>query len=179
LPMDPAYPDEQLRFMLKDARISHLITTEALLRNMPENPPSVTLLDADRERISAQPAVAPAHNGSPKDLAYCIYTSGSTGKPKGVLLEHHNVVRLLVNDKLPFTFTESDVWTMFHSYCFDFSVWEMYGALLYGGKLVIVPNQVARDPSAFLDMLVLERVTVLNQTPTFFYHLLQKTLDRH
>ncbi|HEY7220169.1 MAG TPA: non-ribosomal peptide synthetase, partial [Candidatus Binatia bacterium] len=69
------------------------------------------------------------------------------------------------------------IWTMFHSYCFDFSVWEMYGALLYGGTLVIVPNQVARDPSAFLDMLVLERVTVLNQTPSFFYLLLQETRD--
>ena len=178
LPMDPVYPDEQLRFILKDARISHLITTQALLRSIPENPLFVTLLDADRDKISAQPAVAPAYNGSPKNLAYCIYTSGSTGKPKGVLLEHRNVVRLLANDKFPFAFTESDVWTMFHSYCFDFSVWEMYGALLYGGKLVIVPNQVTRDPSAFLDMLVRERVTVLNQTPSSFYHLLLKTLDR-
>ena len=82
-----------------------------------------------------------------------IYTSGSTGKPKGVLIEHRNVVRLLVNDKLPFSFTSEDTWTMFHSYAFDFSVWEMYGALFYGGKLVIVPREITNDPSRYLDLL--------------------------
>ncbi|HEY0365238.1 MAG TPA: amino acid adenylation domain-containing protein, partial [Pyrinomonadaceae bacterium] len=127
--------------------------------------------DADREAISSQPATAPEIEAGPRDLAYCIYTSGSTGKPKGALIEHRNVVRLMVNDRLQFTFTSADVWTMFHSYSFDFSVWEMYGALLYGGKLVIVPEQVSKDPALFMDLLVNEQVTVLSQTPTAFYNL--------
>jgi surfactin family lipopeptide synthetase A/fengycin family lipopeptide synthetase D len=108
---------------------------------------------------------------SPEDLAYIIYTSGSTGKPKGVMVEHRNVVRLMVNDQYLFDFTEQDVWTLFHSFAFDFSVWEMYGALLYGGKLVIIPKRTAQNPTDYLEILKKEQVTVVNQTPTAFYHL--------
>jgi amino acid adenylation domain-containing protein len=112
----------------------------------------------------------------PGDTAYIIFTSGSTGKPKGVMVEHRNVVRLLFNDKFQFSFNDRDVWTMFHSYCFDFSVWEMYGALLYGGKLIIVPRMVARDPVVFLGILKREQVTVLNQTPSAFYNLIEEAI---
>ena len=80
------------------------------------------------------------------DLAYVIYTSGTTGKSKGVLIEHRNVVRLIQNDKIQFDFSRKDVWTMFHSFCFDFSVWEMYDAFLYGGKLIIIPKSITKDP---------------------------------
>ncbi|MFF2885482.1 amino acid adenylation domain-containing protein [Paenibacillus sp. NPDC057967] len=107
----------------------------------------------------------------PYDLAYVIYTSGTTGKPKGVMIEHRNVVRLLMNSENRFDFRDTDRWTMFHSYCFDFSVWEMYGALLYGGSLHIVPKPVAQDPQAMTELLVREGITVLNQTPTAFYPL--------
>ncbi|MDQ3174281.1 MAG: amino acid adenylation domain-containing protein, partial [Acidobacteriota bacterium] len=178
LPMDPAYPEERLRFMIEDSGVSHLITTRSLVGSVPGKISSLILLDAEGGSIRAQLATPPRQNASSNNLAYCIYTSGSTGKPKGVLLEHRNVVRLMVNDKLPFRFTEDDVWTMFHSYCFDFSVWEMYGALLYGGKLIIVPEQVMKDPSLFLDLLVEQRVTVLNQTPTAFNSVAEAALAR-
>jgi amino acid adenylation domain-containing protein len=108
---------------------------------------------------------------SPEDLAYIIYTSGSTGKPKGVMVDHHNVVRLFKTDNPLFDFESSDVWTLYHSYAFDFSVWEMYGALLFGGKLIIVSKTVAQDSNLFLDLLSNENVTVLNQTPSAFYNL--------
>ena len=102
---------------------------------------------------------------------YVIYTSGTTGNPKGVLIEHKNVVRLLFNDAFQFDFASEDVWTMFHNYNFDFSVWEMYGALMYGGKLIIVSSEVAKDTLSFAEMLTAEGVTILNQTPSAFYNL--------
>jgi amino acid adenylation domain-containing protein len=108
----------------------------------------------------------------PSDLAYVIYTSGSSGIPRGVLIQHKNVVQLLLNDKPLFDFTNRDTWTMFHSYAFDFSVWEMYGALLYGGRLVIVPHNTALDPEKFSLLLENQMVTVLNQTPSAFYSLM-------
>lgn len=71
-----------------------------------------------------------------------------------------------------------DVWTMFHSYCFDFSVWEMYGALLYGGKLIIIPSITAKDPQAYIDVLRKQKVTVLNQTPSSFYNIIKQELEK-
>ena len=109
----------------------------------------------------------------PSDLCYIIYTSGTSGLPKGVMIEHRNVVRLFFNDNFQFDFNEDDTWTMFHSQCFDFSVWEIYGALLFGGKLIIVPKMVSRDADAFGKVLLNEQVTVLNQTPSAFYSLIQ------
>ena len=94
------------------------------------------------------------------------------------MIEHWNVVRLMFNDRMQFDFGEKDIWTMFHSFCFDFSVWEMYGALLYGGKLVIVPNLTAKDPKEYLRLLKKEGVTVLNQTPSAFYRLAQEEVNR-
>src|SRR5205085_507498 len=100
-------------------------------------------------------------------------TSGSTGPPKGVMVSHANVARLFAATQPWFNFDETDVWTLFHSYAFDFSVWELWGALLYGGRLVVVPYWVSRSPEAFYDLLVDERVTILNQTPSAFRQLVQ------
>ncbi len=127
--------------------------------------------------ISNREIANPVVKIKPSDLAYMIYTSGTTGKPKGVLVEHRNVVRLFRNDKPLFDFNDRDVWSMFHSYCFDFSVWEMYGALLSGGKLVIVPSLVAKDPNAFRELLIRENVTVLNQTPSSFYNVINAEFE--
>lgn len=175
LPFDPLYPPERIAFMLEDAQPRVLLTEprhEAFCRSLPAN----EIVVADEATLLGEPATAPADATRPEQLAYCIYTSGSTGKPKGALIEHRQVVRLMVNDRLPFAFGADDVWTLFHSCCFDFSVWEMYGALLYGGRLVIVPRAVAQDPAAFVQLAARENVTVLNQTPTSFYNFAREVL---
>ncbi|MEU3202235.1 amino acid adenylation domain-containing protein, partial [Streptomyces sp. NPDC006996] len=114
---------------------------------------------------------------APDHPAYVIYTSGSTGRPKAVVVAHRNVVRLFDATRKWFAFGPDDVWTLFHSYAFDFSVWELWGALLHGGRLVVVPYEVSRTPGAFLDLLADHGVTVLNQTPSAFYQLAQAEAD--
>ena len=109
----------------------------------------------------------------PDHMAYVIYTSGTTGKPKGSMITHRNVVRLFPSTELWYGFNERDVWTLFHSCAFDFSVWEIWGALLYGGRVVVVPFLVSRSPEAFYELLASEQVTVLNQTPSAFRQLIQ------
>jgi amino acid adenylation domain-containing protein len=177
LPLDPAYPMERLSFMLEDARASLLLTSEASSAMMFERLVPVACLDRDLEEIAAQstenlPPVASAEN-----LAYVIYTSGSTGQPKGVAVSHANVARLFDTTHEWFGFDERDVWTLFHSCAFDFSVWELWGALLYGGRVVVVPFAVSRDPLTFYELLRQQRVTVLNQTPSAFWQLSQAEED--
>ena len=123
--------------------------------------------------IGGQSTDNPARVATAANLAYVIYTSGSTGKPKGVLVTHQNIVRLLAQTQGWFQFDERDVWTLFHSYAFDFSVWEIWGALNHGGRLVVVPYNVSRSPEAFCELLRVQQVTVLNQTPSAFRQLMQ------
>ena len=178
LPLDPTYPSERLSFTLRDAQIQYLVTTAELGGSISADVPLVTRLDSDAAVIAGRPDSRLEGGARPENLAYCIYTSGSTGQPKGALIEHRQVVRLMANDRAPFVFGPADVWTMFHSCCFDFSVWEMYGALLFGGRLVIVPRSVAQDPERFFALAEREGVTVLNQTPTSFYNFAEEALRR-
>ncbi|MFI0790722.1 amino acid adenylation domain-containing protein [Streptomyces lydicus] len=185
LPVDPNYPAERIDYLITDARPTAMLVTgedssdvraEKLLRldlGAPETAAALNLqpdtdpTDADRRR--------PASAAHP---AYVIYTSGSTGKPKGVVMAHHGAVRLFSATEERFAFGPDDVWTLFHSFSFDFSVWEMWGPLLHGGRLVVVSHEVTRSPWEFLDLLVTERVTVLSQTPSAFYQLIQAERER-
>ncbi|HEU4321576.1 MAG TPA: amino acid adenylation domain-containing protein [Roseiflexaceae bacterium] len=174
VPLDPAYPAERLAFMLRDSQARALIvqTAGGETSLLPEEIPLATVaLDRDGGAITQQPDSTPAELATPAGLAYVIYTSGSTGTPKGCLVSHANVVRLFSATEHWYGFDEHDVWTLFHSYTFDFSVWEIWGALLYGGRLVVVPYHTSRSPEAFYDLLAREGVTVLNQTPSAFRQL--------
>nr|AXN93590.1 PuwF-G [Cylindrospermum alatosporum CCALA 994] len=172
VPLDPEYPQERLEFMLDDSQVSVLLTQSQCLKSLPEVQAQIIPLDTDWGIIETQSQENPVSDVSPNNLAYIIYTSGSTGKPKGVLVNHKNVTRLLGATQHWFNFNQSDVWTLFHSYAFDFSVWEIWGALLYGGRLVVVPFWVSRDSKAFYNLLCVEKVTVLNQTPSAFRQLI-------
>ncbi|MBO1420084.1 amino acid adenylation domain-containing protein, partial [Streptomyces sp. FH025] len=174
LPLDPDYPADRLAYMLADATPAALLTDRATAPRLPDH--DIPRLLVDGPESHAFPAVPLAQHERTRplraeDTAYVIYTSGSTGRPKGVPVTHHNVARLFSATDHWFGFGAQDVWTLFHSYAFDFSVWELWGALLYGGRLVVVPHLVSRDPAAFLELLARERVTVLNQTPSAFYQL--------
>ncbi|MGO4951398.1 amino acid adenylation domain-containing protein [Paenibacillus sp. DRB1-1] len=184
VPVDPDYPEERIRFMIEDSGAPLLLIQKHLHEKTDFAGTRLELDDfvwGDRGADAADALDASNLEpiSGPGNLAYVIYTSGTTGKPKGTLIEHKNVVRLLFNDKNLFDFGPSDTWTLFHSFCFDFSVWEMYGALLNGGKLVIVPPLTAKNPAEFLALLGREQVTILNQTPTYFYQLLREALADH
>jgi amino acid adenylation domain-containing protein len=171
--LDPDYPQERLSFMLEDSQVKILITQAKLAESIPEHQAQLICLDTELEKIAQNITSNPENKSEPENLTYTIYTSGSTGKPKGVLVNHANVVRLFAATDSWYHFNSQDVWTLFHSYAFDFSVWEMWGALLYGGRLVIVPYLVTRSPESFYELLCQEKVTILNQTPTAFRQLIQ------
>lgn len=160
VPIDPSFPEERITYIIKDADIELVLTEENIAV------PSSVFSKQNPENLV-----------NPDNLAYIIYTSGTTGNPKGVMIEHRNVVRLFFNDKNLFDFSATDVWTMFHAYNFDFSVWEMYGALLHGAKLIIVPSEICKDTFKFWQLLREKEVSVLNQTPSAFYNLIEVALE--
>ena len=172
VPLDPSWPRERLAYAIDDSGIGLLLTQSGARARLPQ-PTTADAVDLDTLDLAAEPADAPCVAVREENLAYLIYTSGSTGTPKGAQLTHGNVSRLLDATHAWFGFDASDVWTLFHSYAFDFSVWEIFGALCHGGRLVVVPYAVSRSPSAFLALLRDERVSVLNQTPSAFRQLMQ------
>ncbi|MBJ8342866.1 amino acid adenylation domain-containing protein, partial [Antrihabitans sp. YC3-6] len=185
LPIDVTHPTARIRAILDDAHPLIVVTTaqfcdehdlgadRLVLLDDPDTVATITGLSTEPVSDTERPAPLRADN-----TAYLIYTSGSTGVPKGVLVSHRSVVNLLANTFVEFGFDESDVWTMFHSPAFDFSVWEVWGALLSGGSVVVVDHFTARTPVQFLDLLRQRRVTVLSQTPTAFYQLSNTELSR-
>ncbi|WP_282117787.1 non-ribosomal peptide synthetase/type I polyketide synthase [Maribacter aquivivus] len=159
VPVDPNYPDERIDYIKEDSNCDFTVDAAAIEEF---NATCDTYSTEEVKDINLEPS----------DLIYIIYTSGTTGKPKGVQLEHRNIVSLFVNDDQFYDFNETDVWTMFHSYCFDFSVWEMYGALFFGGKLIIPSKEVIKDPYEFMSLVIKEKVTILNQTPSSFLNIM-------
>jgi amino acid adenylation domain-containing protein len=172
VPLDLNQPAERLAYVIQDAATPVLLTQQELCKDLPKHIAEVVCLD-DSAIFTGEEECNPGSTSAPTNTAYVIYTSGSTGTPKGVEVTHRNVVRLFHATRQWFNFGPADVWTLFHSYAFDFSVWELWGALLHGGRLVIVPYWVSRSPEKFLDLLLEQKVTVLNQTASAFQQLVR------
>ncbi|MET8136550.1 non-ribosomal peptide synthetase [Streptomyces sp. NPDC005251] len=171
VPMDPAYPADRLAYTCEDAELT-LVVTES--ETFPQRDGVRTVRPdalAGDGREPLEPFDLPADAA-----AYVIYTSGSTGRPKGVVVPHHNVGALMHATRDDFGLGGDDTWTLFHSSAFDFSVWEIWGCLMTGGRLVVVPYWASRDPAEFAMLLAAEQVTVLSQTPSAFAQLM--TADR-
>ena len=161
VPTDPAYPTDRLAYTAADAGAVLVVTSLAEFPSGPVVEPG----DLTGDRL--------VEGCSPESPAYVIYTSGSTGRPKGVVVPHRNVIALVDATRDEYGLGPGEVWTLFHSSAFDFSVWEIWGCLLTGGRLVVVPYADSRDPERFRDLLVAEGVTVLSQTPSAFAQLLE------
>ncbi|MDL4840524.1 amino acid adenylation domain-containing protein [Aquibacillus rhizosphaerae] len=185
VPLDPNYPTARIEYMKNDSQPVCTVTISKHAEDVGnEKGEKLIILDDPKvgRELEGQKCSNPTDQERlrplmPQDPAYVIYTSGSTGNPKGVIIPHQNIIRLFGSTAHWFHFDHDDVWTLFHSYAFDFSVWEIWGALLYGGRLVLVPHDISRTPVEFLTLLVREKVTVLNQTPSAFYQLMQADQD--
>ena len=173
VPLDPGYPRDRLQFMLADSAPAAVLTETALREHVASTGVPLLELDAPVPAWASEPDTDLARDAlTPDSPAYVIYTSGSTGQPKGVLVVHANVVRLFTATGRWFGFGDTDVWTLAHSVAFDFSVWEMWGALFHGGRLVVVPRDITRSPAGLYALVCDEGVTVLNQTPSAFYQFI-------
>ncbi|MFD9736294.1 amino acid adenylation domain-containing protein [Umezawaea sp. NPDC059074] len=169
VPLDPHYPADRLEFMAEDSRLALIVSD----RDLPDNLADVPVVRWSRDTADVGNASVPATTGEPdpESVAYVIYTSGSTGRPKGVQVSRRSVKAMVTAVRARYDFTADDVWTLFHSYSFDFSVWEMWGALATGACLVVVPASTAASPRATAELLVRERVTVLSVVPSVFRYL--------
>lgn len=178
VPIDPHYPKENVSYILQDSGLSliltHQIYGDELLQAFPSDYKIFMDDHAVLRTVYLKPKTYLDIDIDPKNLAYVIYTSGSTGKPKGVMVSHENVVRLFTATSQHYSFNEQDVWSLFHSFSFDFSVWEIWGAFLYGGTLQLVPYEVSRDPREFYQWVKTKKITVLNQTPSAFQKFVEE-----
>jgi amino acid adenylation domain-containing protein len=178
VPLDPSYPAARRRMVIEDAQLALVLCEPGLEGLLSGAPVRVLSLDQGVDEQAGQweqddPVAAVSNLVSGEDVAYVIFTSGSTGRPKGVQIRHRSVLRLFENTRGALGYGEDDTWTVFHSFAFDLSVWEIWGPLLQGGRLVVVPHSVAASPEAFCELLCREQVTVLNQTPAALTQLAQ------
>ncbi|UHO38304.1 amino acid adenylation domain-containing protein [Chryseobacterium capnotolerans] len=183
VPMDPSYPADRIKHILTDTGAKIVITQKGSELNVLEacgDTTSMLLLnDSELEKVLENSSIEnPITSVASNHLAYVIYTSGTTGMPKGVLQEHRNVARLFSATDHWYQFNDKDVWSLFHSYVFDFSVWEIWGALFYGGKLLVPSSEQTKDTNLFFSLCLEEGLTVLNQTPTAFYQFIDTALQR-
>lgn len=183
VPIDTGYPDERIQYILEDTSAKITLTNKVYKKRL-ENISQVQtiILEIDNKelqtQLALQPIINPKTTTTSANLAYVIYTSGTTGKPKGVMQLHCNVMRLFTATDEWYQFNQNDVWTLFHSYVFDFTIWELWGALIYGGKLVIPTYNQTRDLNIFYELCKKEGVTVLNQTPIAFYQFIEIAINK-
>ena len=174
VPMDPTAPEDRLKFMVEDSAPKIILTSIAFKERLEKLVPESVLVAIDDPNFQEELEKNYSKENlnlkiEPNNLAYLIYTSGTTGTPKGVMIEHQNVINLFVSSGDMFSFDEHDSWTLFHSYTFDFSVWELWGAFFYGAKLVIPSYEQTRDMNLFYRLCADKKVSVLSQTPNAFY----------
>lgn len=175
IPIDSEQPPSRTKYIIQDSNCQYMLTSSSLLKkNDIDQKIEPICLDIEYEQWSQEEVDnLSLITMSADQAAYMIYTSGSTGKPKGVLNTHYNVTRLLDSTQKHVQFNSEDIWTLFHSIAFDFSVWEMWGSLLNGGRLLIVPDDLRRNPKEYYRFISEKKVTVLNQTPSAFKELVQ------
>ncbi|MBS0359507.1 MAG: amino acid adenylation domain-containing protein, partial [Proteobacteria bacterium] len=171
VPVLPEYPIERMDYILKDTKSKYVLTEKLHADKFKDDGGERAILCIDAAEYQRESEENLGIEIQSSDLAYVIYTSGTTGRPKGVLQEHGNVTRLFWSSEEIYDFNHQDVWTLYHAIVFDFSVWELWGALLKGGKLIIPVLEEVKDLKLFYDLCVSQRVSVLNQTPSSFYAL--------
>lgn len=176
--IDASYPEERISYIMEHSQSGYLLCQKKMMEweNVISFKGSKIMLNDCYDKMKKYDN--PVTRNNIENGLYIIYTSGSTGRPKGVVVTNRNVIRLMEVTKKYYRFSQDDVWTLFHSLSFDFSVWELYGAILYGARLVIVPKMVAQNAEAFLELLYENKVTVLNQTPSAFYQLMEQEIQR-
>ena len=180
VPLDPEAPQSRLDYMLADAKPETVLSQRHLAEKLPQALYIEELAldnDSNTNNSNTNPSTNPIIEGlTPANLAYVIYTSGTTGQPKGVLQNHQNLLQLMASTRVDYQFDHTDRWVLFHACTFDFSVWELWGALYYGGSLLIPDKATTRDSLALATLCKQQQVSVLNQTPGAFYAFTEAVL---
>ena len=177
VPIEPSYPDARIKYICDDSNAKVIIINaeheNKLSQKLNQQDTAIEILVVENESIEKIQTISnPINDATSQNLIYVIYTSGTTGKPKGIMQQHGNIMRLFTATNAWYNFSNKDTWILFHSYAFDFSVWEIWGALIYGGKLIMPTTTQSKDTHLFYELCWQQKVTVLNQTPQAFYNFI-------